>query len=41
MTVWREFEALKEEGLVRSIGVSNYYDQEALGEVLKIAKIKP
>ncbi|KAL7408938.1 oxidoreductase [Mrakia frigida] len=39
-TVWREFERLREEGLAKSIGVSNYGVIE-LTELLLLAKIKP
>jgi len=37
---WKEFEALKDEGLARTIGVSNYGIHH-LEELLKVAKYKP
>ncbi|KAG6888451.1 hypothetical protein C0992_008480, partial [Termitomyces sp. T32_za158] len=37
---WREFEKIKEDGLARSIGVSNF-DVEQLQAIVKIAKIQP
>jgi len=37
---WREFEKIKEDGLARSIGVSNF-NVEQLQIIVKIAKIKP
>ncbi|KAG5652489.1 hypothetical protein H0H81_004845 [Sphagnurus paluster] len=37
---WREFERIKEDGLARSIGVSNF-NIEQLQEIIKVAKIKP
>ncbi|KAG6859904.1 hypothetical protein C0995_002220 [Termitomyces sp. Mi166 len=37
---WREFEKIQEDGLVRSIGVSNF-DVGHLEEIMKTAKIKP
>jgi diketogulonate reductase-like aldo/keto reductase len=38
--LWREFEKIKEQGLAKSIGVSNF-NEEQLAELLSIAKIKP
>jgi len=40
MTTWKEMEKIKEKGLARSIGVSNF-NQFQLGRVLKEGKIKP
>ncbi|CAG8770913.1 1571_t:CDS:2, partial [Acaulospora colombiana] len=37
---WREFEKARELGLAKSIGVSNF-QQDDLQELLKIAKVKP
>ncbi|KAF5329217.1 hypothetical protein D9758_018198 [Tetrapyrgos nigripes] len=37
---WKEMEKLKEEGLTRSIGVSNY-EVKHLRDTLKVAKVKP
>ncbi|KAG5732066.1 NAD/NADP-dependent indole-3-acetaldehyde reductase [Termitomyces sp. T112] len=37
---WRQFEKIKEDGLARSIGISNF-DVEQLQDIMKIAKIKP
>ncbi|KAF5343239.1 hypothetical protein D9758_013402 [Tetrapyrgos nigripes] len=37
---WKEMERLKEEGLTRSIGVSNY-EVKHLRDTLKVAKVKP
>ncbi|KAK7045932.1 hypothetical protein VNI00_006927 [Paramarasmius palmivorus] len=39
-STWKEFEKLKEEGLARSIGVSNF-GVEDLQKLIKTAKIKP
>jgi diketogulonate reductase-like aldo/keto reductase len=41
MTVWREFEALHDQGLVRHIGISNIYDLRAFTAVYKDARVKP
>jgi len=37
---WKEFEKLKEDGLSKSIGVSNF-NLEQLQQLLKVAKVKP
>ncbi|KAH9931679.1 Aldo/keto reductase [Epithele typhae] len=37
---WRDFEKIKEDGLSRSIGVSNF-DLKLMQDLLKIAKVKP
>ena len=37
---WKQMEALKDEGLTKSIGVSNFRVQH-LNEVLAVAKYKP
>ncbi|KIM81033.1 hypothetical protein PILCRDRAFT_72319 [Piloderma croceum F 1598] len=37
---WKEFEKIKEDGLAKSIGVSNF-NVEQLRKVIKIARIKP
>ncbi|KAG5643161.1 hypothetical protein DXG03_001491 [Asterophora parasitica] len=37
---WREFEKIKEDGLAKSIGVSNF-NVEQLERLVKIAKVKP
>ncbi|KAF9464108.1 NADP-dependent oxidoreductase domain-containing protein [Collybia nuda] len=39
-SAWREFEKIKEDGLARSIGVSNY-NLEQLQAIMKIARIPP
>ncbi|KAI0755073.1 Aldo/keto reductase [Daedaleopsis nitida] len=38
--VWREFEAIKESGLAKSIGVSNF-NLKQLQDLVKVAKVKP
>ncbi|KAF9046129.1 NADP-dependent oxidoreductase domain-containing protein [Panaeolus papilionaceus] len=39
-STWKEFEKIREEGLAKSIGVSNFGVEE-LQKVLKIARVKP
>jgi len=39
-TVWKQFEKFKEDGLTKSIGVSNF-SVDDLQKLLKIAKVKP
>ena len=39
--VWPQMEKLVEDGLVRSIGISNYDTPELLEELFAIAKILP
>ncbi|OZG63320.1 aldo/keto reductase [Bifidobacterium lemurum] len=39
--VYRGMERAVDEGVVRSIGISNYYTQEAVDEVLSFARITP
>lgn len=41
LTVWRVFESFVEKGIVRQIGISNFYDIGAVRYLYEQAKIKP